>query len=89
MVVKDGCCVEIQLRTPSQDNWAQSVERDTRRLSQGLKFGAGPDDLRGYYVMVSELFAMHDLGVQPEQEFMEDLAKAFTATRRYFPPEGR
>ena len=27
--------------------------------------------------------------VQPEQEFMEDLAKAFAATRRYFPPEGR
>lgn len=43
VVIKDGCFVEIQLRTPWQDSWAQSVQQDTRRLRAGLKFGSGPD----------------------------------------------
>ena len=85
IVDKDGCFVEIQLRTPRQDAWAQSVEQDTRRLSADLKFGSGPDDLREYYRMTSEYFAMVELSIQPEQAFMEDLAKLYAATRRYFP----
>ena len=85
IVAKDGCYIEIQMRTPRQDVWAQSVEQDTRRLRADLKFGSGPDDLRGYYRLVSEYFAMLESNVEPEQEFMEDLAKLYSATRRYFP----
>jgi ppGpp synthetase/RelA/SpoT-type nucleotidyltranferase len=85
VVAKDGCYVEIQLRTPWQDAWAQSVEHDTRRLRADLKFGAGPDDLRDYYRLVSDYFAMRQAGVEPDQEFMETLAKQYAATRRYFP----
>jgi ppGpp synthetase/RelA/SpoT-type nucleotidyltranferase len=87
VVVKDGCYIEIQLRTPSQDAWAQSVEQDTRRLRQDLKFGSGPDDLREYYSVISEYFAMIEASIEPEQEFMEDLAKLYAATRRYFPAD--
>jgi putative GTP pyrophosphokinase len=85
IVEKDGCFVEIQLRTPWQDAWAQSVEQDTRRLRQDLKFGAGPDDLRQYYLVVSELFAMEEQGIQPDEGFMLDLANLYRETRRYFP----
>lgn len=85
IVQKDSFYVEIQLRTPWQDTWAQSVEQDTRRLRAGLKFGTGPVDLRDYYRMVSELFAMRERGESPEQEFMEQLAKLYDAVRRYFP----
>ena len=85
IVEKSGYYVEIQLRTPWQDAWAQSVEQDTRRLRAGLKFGTGPDDLRDYYRMVSELFAMREENSEPSQEFMEHLAKSYRATRRYFP----
>jgi len=89
VVEKDGCYVEIQLRTPWQDRWAQSVEQDTRRLREELKFGSGPDDLRMYYQMVSELFAMRERHIEVDQDFMEDLAKLYSATRRYFPePNG-
>jgi putative GTP pyrophosphokinase len=87
IVVKDGCYIEVQLRTPRQDAWAQSVEQDTRRLGQGLKFGGGPDDLREYYVMVSELLAMRERHEEPEDDFMEQLAAKFAATRTYFPEE--
>jgi putative GTP pyrophosphokinase len=85
IVAKDGCYVEIQLRTPWQDAWAQSVEQDTRRLRSGLKFGDGPDDLRKYYRMVSDLMAMRERQEEAPKEFMEELANLFAATRRYFP----
>lgn len=85
IVEKGGYFVEIQLRTPWQDAWAQSVEQDTRRLGSPLKFGDGPDDLREYYVMVSELFAIRERSEDPDNTFMEELAKRFAATRAYFP----
>jgi len=86
VVAKDGCYVEIQLRTPWQDSWAQSVEQDTRRLRADLKFGAGPDDLREYYRLVAEYFAMREAQIEPQEGFMEELAKLYAATRAYFPP---
>ncbi len=85
VVERDGRFIEVQLRTPRQDAWAQSVEQDTRRLGAGLKFGAGPADLRDYYVMISEFFSMRERDVEPEQEFMLELAKKFAAARVYFP----
>jgi putative GTP pyrophosphokinase len=85
VVERDGRYIEVQLRTPLQDVWAQSVEQDTRRLGAGLKFGAGPVDLRDYYLMISQLFAMRERHENPEQRFMVELAKRFAATRAYFP----
>jgi len=87
VVEKDGCFVEIQLRTPWQDTWAQSVEQDTRRLAQGLKFGEGPDDLREYYRMISEYLSMREHHETPSEEFMQNLAKLYDATRRYYNTE--
>jgi putative GTP pyrophosphokinase len=87
VVVKDRRHIEVQLRTPWQDTWAQSVEQDTRRLAQGLKFGAGPDDLREYYQLISEYLALREQHETPNQEFMQDLAKLYNATRRYFPEQ--
>lgn len=85
IVEKDACWVEIQLRTPTQDAWAQSVEQDTRRLRAALKFGGGPDDLREYYRMISDLFAMREEMIEPDEIFLEDLAELYERTRRYFP----
>lgn len=84
VVVKDGCYVEIQFRTPWQDAWAQSVEQDTRRLGAGLKFGAGPDDLKEYYRLVSEYFTLREHSADVPQELMQELAKSYAATRSYF-----
>jgi putative GTP pyrophosphokinase len=84
VVARDGCFVEIQLRTRRQDAWAQMVERDTRRLREELKFGGGPDDLRDFYRMTSEQFAMFDAAIEPPQAFTDELARRYAATRRYF-----
>jgi hypothetical protein len=84
IVDKDGRRIEIQLRTPWQDSWAQSVEQDTRRLHSGLKFGAGPADLQEYWRAVSAFFEMREGNQDPDEEFMEHLARLYAATRLYF-----
>jgi GTP pyrophosphokinase len=55
-----GRLIEVQLRTPFQDGWANLVEADARRIAPGLKFGAGPPELRDYYVALGELCANVD-----------------------------
>ena len=76
VVVRDGCFVEIQLRTGRQDAWAQMVERDTRLLREALKFGGGPSDLRDYYRMTSDQFAMLDAGIEPPQALHGGVGRA-------------
>lgn len=87
VVERDGCFVEIQLRTPWQDAWAQSVEQDTRRLRAGLKFGLGPADLREYFRVIADYFELRERHETPEQELLEELSKLFAATRKYYPEE--
>lgn len=55
-----GRLIEIQLRTPLQDAWANSVEIDARRVAPGLKFGAGPQELRDFYLALGGFLAIAD-----------------------------
>lgn len=84
IVEKDARYVEIQLRTRQQDVWAQSVEKDMRRLGVGLKFGAGPDDLREYYRLVSDFFALRAQGIEPSEDFQRQLSQLYHATQKYY-----
>jgi hypothetical protein len=81
---REGFFVEIQLRTPWQDSWAQSVEFDTRELDVGLKFGLGPSDLHEYYAMVSELVAMREAHVEPPEGFLEQLRELQRLRSKYY-----
>ena len=88
VVEKDDRYIEIQFRTPWQDRWAQSVEQDTRRLRAGLKFGAGPADLREYYRVIAEYLEWRERNEEPPQELLEELTKLFDATSGYYPGRG-
>lgn len=85
VVEKDGRYIEIQLRTPWQDRWAQSVEQDTRRLRAGLKFGSGPADLREYYRVIAEYLEWRERNEEPPEELLGELTKLFHATSGYYP----
>jgi putative GTP pyrophosphokinase len=85
IVKKDTRYIEIQLRTRQQDAWAQSVEKDMRRLGAGLKFGAGPDDLREYYRLVGEFFALRAQGTEPSETLRLRLSRLYHATQKYYP----
>lgn len=59
-----GRLIEIQLRTPRQDTWANTVEAFSRSVAPGLKFGGGPDFVREYFIAVAEGFAAEDQGIE-------------------------
>lgn len=57
-----GRLIEVQLRTPLQDAWANMVEADARLYAPELKFGGGPVELTAYYAALGGIFAMADAG---------------------------
>ena len=58
-----GRLVEIQLRTPNQDMWANLVETLSRTTYPGLKFGQGPAEVREFLFDWAEITAQEDLGL--------------------------
>lgn len=74
-----GRLIEIQLRTPLQDSWANAVEAFSRTVAPGLKSGEGPSGLRQYFVAFGELFARRDQGLKIDHALLarvEDLGKS-------------
>jgi hypothetical protein len=63
-----GRLIEIQLRTPFQDSWANIVEEISRVAAPGLKFGGGPTGLREYLLVLSDLGAQRDQGLETDLE---------------------
>jgi putative GTP pyrophosphokinase len=66
-----GRLIEIQLRTPFQDTWANAVEADARFTAPGLKFGRGPGELSDFYLALGELGAQADLGLPIDPTLFE------------------
>jgi len=74
-----GRLIEVQLRTPLQDSWANAVEAFARTIAPGLKFGAGPPELREYFIAVGESFARGDQDLPPDPALVarvDDLQKS-------------
>ncbi len=84
IVVKKTRRIEVQLRTPLQDTWANQVEADSR-WAPNFKAGAGHQAVHDYYVLVSKLFASREAGVEPDGEFMQDLVVRYREARPYLP----
>jgi GTP pyrophosphokinase len=73
-----GRLIEIQLRTQFQDSWANIVEGLSRIIAPDLKFGGGPEELRGFLVLLSDLGAQKDQGLEVDREafaYLQDLRK--------------
>ena len=54
-----GRLIEIQLRTPRQDSWANLVEKAVQ-LFPAIKSGSGPLEMREWLVASSEIWAFKD-----------------------------
>jgi putative GTP pyrophosphokinase len=80
--------IEVQLRTPLQDIWANQVERDSRRLGIGLKSGLGSQLVHAYYAQMSELFALRETGSEADSDFMQRLRDRYQAAHPYLEGEG-
>lgn len=66
-----GRLIEIQLRTPHQDAWANLVEKLSRTAFPGLKFGQGPSELRDFLFDYAEITAQEDLGLASSEATLE------------------
>lgn len=77
VAVKDGRFVEVQIRTVLQDYWANTVEREGRRVGIGLKFGEGAPAVREQYRQIAELLAAEERGERLSVDLVRDLQRAF------------
>ena len=84
VVERAGRLIEIQLRTPSQHEWAEAVERTDKRLRLDLKSGHGPPQLLRYFRLAADGLAMEDAGVVPPEEFMQEFGHVQEAAKPYF-----
>jgi hypothetical protein len=66
-----GRLIEVQIRTPRQDLWANAVETFARTVAPGLKFGGGPVELREYFLALGDLFEVRDQGLDLESALLD------------------
>ncbi len=88
IVVKKDRRIEVQLRTPLQDTWANQVEADSR-WAANFKAGHGHQAVHDYYVLVSELFSSREAGEEPGKDFMQQLVRRYEVARPYLPREAQ
>lgn len=86
IVIRKKRRIEVQLRTPRQDAWANAVEEDGRRLRIGLKSGFGPGDVHEFYVAVADLFALQDAGVEPDEEARAHARELYEKAQPFLEP---
>lgn len=85
VVVEAGRKVEIQLRTPAQNRWADGVEAAADRLKLPLKNGRGPSELLRYFERAAFKLALEERGEKPDEAFERDFATLREQVRPYFP----
>jgi len=73
---KDGRLIEVQLRTPTQHEWAIAVERMGSRFGFDLKSGAGPAPLLEFFQVASEGMGLEERNEPADDAFMARYAEA-------------
>ncbi|HYM54126.1 MAG TPA: RelA/SpoT domain-containing protein [Solirubrobacteraceae bacterium] len=83
IVRRKGRLIEVQLRTPLQDAWANQVEEDSRRVGRNFKGGEGQSEVHGYYAVVSELLALRERDVEPDEDLRQRLLLGYRAAQPF------
>jgi ppGpp synthetase/RelA/SpoT-type nucleotidyltranferase len=73
IVQRKGFAIEVQLRTVTQDAWANTVEEQGRQHGVGFKFGAGDADIRAVFAAIAEVLARFDRGELSQEELRSAL----------------
>lgn len=70
---RDGCMLELQLRSKIQHYWAESIERTSVIYGYHLKEGEGSQVVRSYFKSLSDIFYEMEAGRQPSGRQKNDL----------------
>ena len=76
-----GRLIEVQLRTPKQDWWANSVEIFSRAVAPGLKFGSGPPLLHEYFQVLGRFYFLRESGHEIDAAFLDRAESLSTRVR--------
>jgi hypothetical protein len=71
------------LRTPLQDEWANQVEEDSRRVGRNFKGGEGQREVHEYYAVVSELLAFRERALDPDEDLNQRLLRVYQAAQPF------
>lgn len=83
IIERDGRRIEVQLRTPGQQAWAEMVERFDSRYNWGLKDNSGPEVVLRYVRLAGEGIGYDDAGVETSTDFEDAFLEARTAVVDY------
>jgi hypothetical protein len=83
IIRRKGRMIELQLRTPLQDAWANQVEEDSRRAGTNFKGGAGQDEVHAYYVVMSEVLALREQSEEPDGDLRQRLVRRYEAAQPF------
>jgi putative GTP pyrophosphokinase len=84
VVMRDECLIEIQLRTPGQQQWAVAVERASNRLRMPLKFGVGDPDLLKYFERAAHGIALQEAGQTADDSFTTEFTELRSRVAHHF-----
>lgn len=84
LIETDDRLVEVQLRTASQNRWADEVELAAGRLDIALKDGEGPEELVRYFERAAYKLAIEEQGGEPDEVFKHDFEDLRREVRQYF-----
>ncbi len=77
-----GRLIEVQLRTPFQDLWANVVEEESRLIGADLKSGEGPKEVRDAYRDLADRAAAIEAHAGAQQELMAVMQGLLALTDR-------
>jgi putative GTP pyrophosphokinase len=81
--------IEVQIRTPLQDIWANQVERDSRLRRVDFKSGAGAQAVHDYYLAVADLLSLMEAGEKPDIEVLTRVRERYELAKPYVLPNQR
>ena len=88
VVVRDGCLIEIQLRTMRQHAWAEAVERTTALSDHNVKDGEAPDEILDYFRLTSDAFWLLDCGKRVSARHRSRCRNLHSGVATYLRPGG-
>lgn len=76
--------IEIQLRTATEQRWADAIMATGDQLGYALRDGEGPPKLLGYFKLASDVLAATERGEAPDSELRSRFSDAREQVRPYF-----
>ncbi len=85
VVQRDGRLIEIQLRTPGQQSWAEEVDRIASRLGAHVKDDGGPPVLGRFMWLLAERRELREtVGSAETFEYEDEFRALWPQVREYF-----